>query len=126
MLRAKRTTSDLQKNVAAANKCNGFVPRMVHTIKILAPYAYAVADGSKTFEVRLNDRGYNRGDLVRFRVIDDGIEWRNHPLTNMTFRITYVHSGLGLQESYVVFGIEKVEEGEEADEDLHKRANNRT
>lgn len=87
---------------------------MVHVIKIFRPYANAIAEGRKTFEVRLNDRGYNCGDLVRFRVVeDDGIEWHNHPVANTTFRITYVHSGLGLQEGYVVFGIEKVEEGVE-------------
>lgn len=86
---------------------------MVHTIKILEPYACAIAEGRKTFEVRLNDRGYNCGDIVRFRVFDGGVEWKHHPLTGVTFRITYVHSGLGLQEGYVVFGIEKVKEGAE-------------
>lgn len=86
---------------------------MLHIIKILKPYADAVVEGRKTFEVRLNDRGYNCGDFVQFRVFEDGLQWRNHPLTDMTFRITYVHSGLGLQEGYVVFGIEKVEEGTE-------------
>jgi ParB family chromosome partitioning protein len=85
---------------------------MIHRIKIYEPYAEAVAEGRKTFEVRINDRGYNCGDFVRFRVFEDGFERQYHPLTDMTFRITYVHSGLGLQEGYVVFGIEKVEEGE--------------
>lgn len=85
---------------------------MVHTIKILKPYADAVAEGRKTFEVRLNDRGYNCGDFVSFIVMQDGFVRLYHPLTEMKFRITYVHSGLGLQEGYVVFGIEKVEEGE--------------
>ena len=85
---------------------------MTHSIKILEPYATAIVEGRKTFEVRYNDRGYNCGDFVRFKVLVDGIEMP-HPLRDMKFRITYVHSGLGLEKDYVVFGIERVEEGAE-------------
>ena len=79
---------------------------MIHIIKIQKPYADAILDGRKRFEVRLNDRGYNAGDYVNFTVVDNSFRVY-HSLEGKTFRITYVHSGLGLQEGYVVFGIEE-------------------
>ena len=83
---------------------------MIHTIKITEPYAEAVYDGRKTFEVRRNDRGYNAGDSVRFIVIKDGLIAINHPLNDMEYTITYVHSGLGLEKEYVAFGIKRNKE----------------
>ncbi len=35
-----------------------------HSLKVVPPYWRAVASGDKTFEVRRNDRGYQRGDLL--------------------------------------------------------------
>ncbi len=81
---------------------------MLHIIKIKEPYADAIIDGRKTFEVRLNDRGYNAGDKVQFEVIySDGILFSTHPLNDKIYGITYVHSGLGLEANYVVFGIKE-------------------
>lgn len=80
---------------------------MIHIIKIFESYADAIVDGRKTFEVRENDRGYNAGDKVQFKVIySDGIQFTSHPLYDKVYRITYVHSGLGMENNYVVFGIE--------------------
>lgn len=87
---------------------------MTHIIKIKEPYADAVLDGRKTFEVRENDRGYNAGDRVQFKVIDSsGICMGRHPLFNSKYKILYVHSGLGLKDGYVVFGIEPIIEPKE-------------
>lgn len=77
---------------------------MIHNIKIQYPYADAIIDGRKTFEVRLNDRGYNAGDTIQFRVMDGSIDMP-HKLNNEEYEITYVHSGLGLEKGFVVFGI---------------------
>lgn len=82
---------------------------MTHKIKIYEPYADAVADGRKTFEVRHNDRGYNAGDLVMFTVLDkQGIPLVTHPLHSKLYEITYVHSGMGLEKDYVVFSMREV------------------
>ena len=87
---------------------------MTHFIKILEPYADAIIDGRKKFEVRQNDRGYNAGDKVCFRVLrQDKTLFLTHPLNDKKYLITYVHSGLGLQNNYVVFGIEEVKADEE-------------
>ncbi len=83
---------------------------MTHVIKILNSYADAIVDGRKTFEVRENDRGYNAGDKVRFKVVDSsGIQQTTHPLYDKVYNIIYVHSGLGLKDNYVVFSIEPQE-----------------
>ena len=84
--------------------------RMIHTIKIMESFAEAVFRGEKTFEVRKNDRGYQRGDYVQFKVLydSDGLEMLDHPLSKQTYEITYVLNGWGLQDGYVVFGIRKV------------------
>lgn len=35
-----------------------------HTLKVIPPYFDAILDGTKTFEVRKNDRAYQRGDIL--------------------------------------------------------------
>ena len=82
---------------------------MKHIIKITEPYAEAIVDGRKNFEVRKNDRGYNAGDVIWFKVIyADGCQFTSHPLQDKKYKITYVHSGLGMEHEYVVFGIESI------------------
>lgn len=78
---------------------------MTHELKIKIDFADAITDGRKTFEVRENDRGFQAGDTVEFVVVDRlGLEI-GHPLTGREMRITYVLSGWGIKEGYVVFGI---------------------
>ena len=94
---------------------------MLHKIKIRESFADAVNRGDKTFEIRKNDRGYQKGDTVCFVVLYDcdGCEMIDHPLSKKTFEITYVLSGWGIVEGYCVFGIRPVVtyvEGEYPDE----------
>ena len=83
---------------------------MLHEIKIHVSYANAIIEGRKNFEVRFNDRGYNAGDKVQFRVYDGIYHKHEHPLEARIYNITYVHSGLGLKKDYVVFAIEPTKE----------------
>lgn len=80
---------------------------MIHRIKLLETFADAVLDGRKNFEVRENDRGYQRGDLVEFLVINKLGNRVNHPLNSKLFEITYVLSGWGIKDGWVVFGISR-------------------
>ena len=85
---------------------------MVHKIKVTESYADAVLEGRKTFEVRLNDRGYNAGDFVQFKVVESrfsSLVYTSHKLNDKQFVITYVYSGKGLEPNYVVFGFKPVE-----------------
>lgn len=43
-----------------------------HLLKVVPPYFDSLVAGSKTFEVRRNDRAYQRGDVLRLR------EWHPH------------------------------------------------
>ena len=81
---------------------------MRHEIKIGVDFANAVLAKEKTFEVRRNDRGYQKGDAVVFRVIDrDGNEMPEHPLNDNVYEITYVLSGWGLRDGFVAFGLKE-------------------
>ena len=80
---------------------------MIHEINIDKSYADAIVDGRKKFEVRLNDKGYNAGDKVKYEVYEGGFIYCEHPLNQCVYDITYVHSGLGMKENYVVFGIDE-------------------
>lgn len=87
-----------------------------HHIKIQKQFADAVMSGEKTWEIRINDRGYQKGDLIRFRVVDEYISNISHPLNDKVYEITYVFapSGWGLCEGYVVFSIK-----EKTDAEIH-------
>lgn len=78
---------------------------MIHKIKIREDFADAVLRGDKAFEIRENDRGYQRGDLLRFKAVDKlGIP-TEHPINGATYEVTYVLSGWGIKEGYVALSI---------------------
>ena len=83
---------------------------MTHKIKIEKTYADAVLSGDKTFEVRYDDRGYQKGDVVEFNVIDNYDHEINHPLNDKEFEITYVLHGWGIKDGWCVFGIKEAVE----------------
>ena len=81
---------------------------MKHKLKLLDTFADAVLSGEKSFEIRENDRGFQKGDEVVFRPVDKlGLE-SHHPIFKEVFVITYVLSGWGLKDGFVVFGIKKI------------------
>ena len=83
---------------------------MTHKIKLQKEFADSVLSGDKCFEIRKNDRGYQKGDMVQFQVMDGMYEAYNQPLNKITYEITYVINGWGLENGYVVFGIREVKE----------------
>ena len=84
---------------------------MTHYIKIEKSFADAVLCGDKTFEIRRNDRGYQKGDCIQF-IPMDGLLCKDvfHPLKDKVYTITYVMNGYGLENGYVVFGIKELKE----------------
>lgn len=82
---------------------------MKHLLKLYKEYADPVHNGEKTFEIRYNDRGYQKGDLIQFHVIDGAYEV-DHPLNNEIFEITYVLSGWGVIDNWVALSIKKITE----------------
>ena len=82
----------------------------IHEIKLNEEFCDVVYCGEKNFEVRENDRGYQKGDRIKFNPITNMGLLFFHPIENKTYEITYVLSGWGIKEGYVVFGIEEVSE----------------
>lgn len=95
---------------------------MTHELKIQKQWADAKLAGEKPFEIRRNDRGFQKGDVVRYKVVDPktGEPWvepgfprlvtnengvgkkyvsGRHPLEFRDFLITYVIEGVdGLEK----------------------------
>ena len=57
---------------------------MHHELKIEDAYYEAVIEGIKTFEIRFNDRGYQKGDTVSFLKSSGAVERKGQ------WEITYV------------------------------------
>lgn len=68
-----------------------------HRLKIEQPYLDEILAGRKKSEIRFNDRDYQRGDLLELFVLGSSDKY--------CFEITHIHSGLGMQEGYVVLSI---------------------
>ena len=81
---------------------------MKHELKIEEQFADAILAGNKTFEIRLNDRGYQKGDYIKFRCVDNCGFNVYHKINGLTYQITYVLSGWGLAERFVVFSIKEM------------------
>lgn len=83
-----------------------------HRLKVFGKYADAIMDGTKTFEIRKNDRGYKVGDKIVFKVVsNEGIgtgATARHPLNGATYRIDYILDDFeGLAQKYVALAISK-------------------
>lgn len=76
---------------------------MIHNLKIKKKYADRILTGEKTFEVRLNDRDYQKGDIIKFRVIDKKMPKQGEPyheIEDMEFLISYIHTGYGMSNEF--------------------------
>ena len=80
-----------------------------HDLNILEDFADDVLMGYKTFEIRENDRGFNKGDTIRFTCIDKRGMKLQHSINDKAYEITYGLNGGGLKNGYVVFGIKERE-----------------
>lgn len=85
---------------------------MTHTIKLEEQFCDVVLNGDKRFEIRYNDRVYQKGDHVKFiSVAKTGLR-TYHVIDSREYEITYVLSGWGIKEGYVAFGIKEVEKND--------------
>lgn len=81
-----------------------------HILKTLPEYWDAVERGEKTFEVRRDDRGFQRGDtvtLVRLDRYASGAVFESHK--RLRFTIGWVLTGgqFGLEPGYVAFSLHR-------------------
>ncbi len=79
----------------------------IHKIKIQEQWVDSVLDGSKPFELRLNDRNYQKGDYVvmeSYYGLDPSI-----PARSIKAQVGYVLSVPRLRK-WVVFGLQNISE----------------
>ncbi len=81
---------------------------MHHILKIKEAYYQAKVMGLKLFEIRYNDRGFQKGDTVSYKVERSASYWTD---PQGLYEITYV-TGFGQQDNWVVFGERNTEESE--------------
>jgi len=74
---------------------------MNHKLKIQQEYLDNLVLGIKKVEIRINDRDYQSGDTLEF---NDYSAYDN-PKT-YTFKITHIHSGIGMKENFVALSVE--------------------
>lgn len=89
-----------------------------------------VLEGKKTFEIRFNDRGYQVGDLIvlketKFTGQQMG---EGRPLIytgrEMQKQISYILSGYGLQDGWVILGITDLDNQQAIIDNLKAQLNN--
>jgi ASC-1-like (ASCH) protein len=77
---------------------------MEHNLKIEDAHLQRLLTGEKKAEIRLNDRDFQLGDVLKFKEY----KYDTNILVYHTFRITHIHSGLGMAFNYVVLSVEKI------------------
>lgn len=97
-----------------------------HELKTWPVFFDAVKRGDKTFEVRKNDRGFQRGDRLVLRKYDPVLgDYRDSigkrvdadQAETVILKVTYVLPGMGIKNGYVCMGIELVLAEEHSSED---------
>lgn len=79
-----------------------------HDVKCETHYFDAVERGDKTFEVRRDDRGFQRGDVLRlWRTRGEAYDPPGSKARSIELRITYILTGgqYGVEPGYVVLGL---------------------
>ena len=79
----------------------------IHNLKILNDFADSVVTGDKTFEIRENDRGFQKGDFIKFQAIDKSGFKNQHLINNKLYEITFVLNGWGIKNGYVALAIKE-------------------
>ena len=84
---------------------------MVHVLKCWPEFFQSLLDGVKTFEIRLNDRGYRVGDYLLLREYDPiALKYTDRKTTR---RVTYI-THYAQVDQHVVMAIRELTEEERA------------
>lgn len=73
----------------------------IHDLKILSEYYHAVKNGSKTFEIRKNDRKFKVGDIVVLKEFDGKSYVKSDPIIKTIKYITNYNQA----DDFVVFSM---------------------
>lgn len=78
----------------------------IHELKIKNEYWAEIYEGAKMFELRKNDRDFQVGDIIQFKLVDADID-----ISEFKYRITYILKDAqeyGLDKDYCILGIKKI------------------
>ena len=80
---------------------------MIHKLKIKQCYLCHILEGTKTFDVRINDRDFQVGDTIHWLPLeDDDYDVYAGGSTVPPYRINYILSDFpGLQQGHVCLAI---------------------
>jgi hypothetical protein len=79
---------------------------VTHDLKCVEPYFQHVLDGDKTFELRNNDRGFQKGDVLHLLETRSG---RYETGREMWLRVTYVLGGPWMAHGNVALGFHRMD-----------------
>ena len=86
---------------------------VLHLLKIHPVFFAAVCDGSKTFEVRVDDRDYQIGDVLRLNEYDPAATYTGADvLRRITYILRWADNGVGacgVRAGYVVLALGSVD-----------------
>jgi ParB family transcriptional regulator, chromosome partitioning protein len=80
---------------------------VVHSVRCLSVFFHAAARGEKTFEIRKNDRGYQKGDVLELRETDPIGPMHEETGRTIRFRIGYVLNHPMLDPRYVILSLQE-------------------
>ena len=78
----------------------------VHNLKVNIRQADAKWAGERPFELRFNDRDFQKGDHVIYRVVNSKTheDVASHPLNGLETEITHVLAGVnGIEKNWCIF-----------------------
>lgn len=76
---------------------------MTHELKTWPEPFSAILRGNKRHEVRVNDRGFNEGDVLHLREWDP--DTKQYTRDGVFMVVTYISRGFGLPENLVCMSI---------------------
>ncbi len=83
-----------------------------HVLKLKEQFFEPIMSGDKSFEIRQDDRHFQKGDTVLFKLVSENGEQTaplvEKSLTMPRYEITYVLHGWGLPPNICVFGIREM------------------
>lgn len=81
----------------------------IHELKVSDEFEEDLFLGTKTFEVRLNDREYEVGDILILKIYNlETKEYQYPPCDEFYYNVTYILTGekWGLKPNYCIMSIE--------------------
>ena len=80
-----------------------------HELKTWQSYFHSIADGTKTFEIRRDDRGFRIGDTLRLRETEYGSgAYTGREERRLITHILRYESDLGLLDGFAILSLSRV------------------